>query len=67
VECSRLDGLNFVSTTAYPMEQFDRFEVLNGIAGSLYGPASPAGSFNYSSKRVLDKSVEFMKLERNIV
>jgi iron complex outermembrane receptor protein len=57
VECSRLDGLNIVSTTAYPMEQFDRFEVLNGIAGSLYGPASPAGSFNYSSKRVLDKSV----------
>ena len=52
VECSRLDGLNIVSTTAYPMEQFDRFEVLNGIAGSLYGPASPAGSFNYSSKRV---------------
>jgi iron complex outermembrane receptor protein len=33
VECSRLDGLNIVSTTAYPMEQFDRFEVLNGIAG----------------------------------
>jgi iron complex outermembrane receptor protein len=54
VECSRLDGLNIVSTTAYPMEQFDRFEVLNGIAGSLYGPASPAGSFNYTSKRVRD-------------
>jgi iron complex outermembrane receptor protein len=52
VECSRLDGMNIVSTTAYPMEQFDRFEVLNGIAGSLYGPASPAGSFNYASKRV---------------
>ncbi|MDR3366298.1 MAG: TonB-dependent receptor plug domain-containing protein [Prevotellaceae bacterium] len=52
VECSRLDGMNIVSTTAYPMEQFDRFEVLNGIAGSLYGPASPAGSFCYSSKRV---------------
>jgi iron complex outermembrane receptor protein len=57
VECSRLDGLNIVSTTAYPMEQFDRFEVLNGIAGSLYGPASPAGSFNYSSKRV--KTISF--------
>ncbi|MDR3260389.1 MAG: TonB-dependent siderophore receptor [Tannerella sp.] len=57
VECSRLDGMNIVSTTAYPMEQFDRFEVLNGIAGSLYGPASPAGSFNYSSKRVRDVAV----------
>jgi iron complex outermembrane receptor protein len=57
VECSRLDGLNIVSTTAYPMEQFDRFEVLNGIAGSLYGPASPAGAFNYSSKRVKDAPV----------
>jgi iron complex outermembrane receptor protein len=57
VECSRLDGLNIVSTTAYPMEQFDRFEVLNGIAGSLYGPASPAGSFNYASKRVKELPV----------
>jgi iron complex outermembrane receptor protein len=56
VECSRLDGMNIVSTTAYPMEQFDRFEVLNGIAGSLYGPASPAGSFNYTSKRVREQA-----------
>ncbi|WP_423821207.1 TonB-dependent siderophore receptor [Salinisphaera sp. SPP-AMP-43] len=48
---SRLDGLNIVSTTNYPGAQFSRIEVLNGLAGSLYGPASPAGTFNYTSKR----------------
>jgi len=46
-----LDGLNIVGTTDYPAEQFDRVEVLNSLAGSLYGPASPAGMFNYVSKR----------------
>ncbi|MFF7708434.1 TonB-dependent siderophore receptor [Pseudomonas sp. NPDC007930] len=54
VQNSRLDGLNVVSTTEYPAEQFDRVEVLNGLAGSLYGPANPAGTFNLVSKRPTD-------------
>lgn len=54
VETTRLDGLNIVSTTSYPMEQFQNLEILNGIAGSLYGPAAPSGSFNYTNKRVLN-------------
>lgn len=54
VQNSMIDGLNVVSTTDYATEQFDHIEVLNGLAGSLYGPANPAGLFNFVSKRASD-------------
>lgn len=54
VQNSMIDGLNVVSTTDYAAEQFDHLEVLNGLAGSLYGPANPAGLFNFVSKRPTD-------------
>lgn len=56
VQNSRLDGLNIVSTTDYPAEQFDSLQVLNGLAGSLYGPANPAGTFNFISRRPTDST-----------
>lgn len=54
VQNSMIDGLNVVSTTDYAAEQFDHIEVLNGLAGSLYGPANPAGLFNFVAKRATD-------------
>lgn len=54
VQNSMIDGLNVVSTTDYAAEQFDHIEVLNGLAGALYGPANPAGLFNFVSKRASD-------------
>jgi iron complex outermembrane receptor protein len=54
VQNSRLDGLNVVSTTDYPAEQLGSVSVLNGLAGSLYGPANPAGTFDMISKRPTD-------------
>lgn len=51
VQNTRVDGLNIAATTDYPVEQFDRIEVLNGLAGAIYGPANPAGTFNYVLKR----------------
>lgn len=48
---NHLDGLNIVSTTAFPMEMLERVEVINSLTGALYGPASPAGNFNYVQKR----------------
>lgn len=48
---NHLDGLNVVGTTAWPMEMMERVEVVNGLTGALYGPASPAGSFNFVQKR----------------
>lgn len=54
VQNSMIDGLNVVSTTDYAAEQFSQIEVLNGLAGALYGPANPAGIFNFVSKRPTD-------------
>ncbi|MDD2336943.1 MAG: TonB-dependent siderophore receptor [Geobacteraceae bacterium] len=55
VQNNRMDGMNMVATTAYPMEQFERIEILNGLAGSMYGPSNPAGIFNFVLKRPTDK------------
>lgn len=54
VQNSMLDGLNVVATTDYATDQFAQIQVLNGLAGSLYGPANPAGLFNFVSKRPTD-------------
>ena len=53
-ENNRMDGMNIAVTTAYPMEQFEQIEVLNGLTGSLYGPANPSGVFNFVLKRPTD-------------
>ena len=54
VQATRLDGLNIIGTTAIPTENLSGIQVLNGLAGSLYGPATPAGVFNYTLKRPTD-------------
>lgn len=48
---SRLDGVNIISTTAFPIEMLERVDIINGLTGSLYGPASPSGQFNFTQKR----------------
>lgn len=48
---NHLDGFNIAGTTAYPMELFERVEVIASLTGALYGPANPAGNFNYVTKR----------------
>lgn len=58
VQNTRIDGMNIAATTDYPAEQFERIEVLNGLAGSLYGPANPAGTFNYVLKRPTAKPMQ---------
>lgn len=55
VHTTFLDGLNIATTTDYPAEQFERVEVLNGMGGALFGPATPSGFFNFVSKRPLFK------------
>ncbi|WP_019091558.1 TonB-dependent siderophore receptor [Komagataeibacter europaeus] len=55
---SRLDGLNVVSTTPYPAEWVDNLQVLNGLAGAMYGPENPAGVFEYTLKRPTNRRTE---------
>ncbi|CBG87520.1 TonB-dependent receptor [Citrobacter rodentium] len=54
---SRLDGLNIVSTTAFPVEMLERLDILNSLTGALYGPASPAGQFNFVAKRPTEQTL----------
>ncbi|WP_050763916.1 TonB-dependent receptor [Beijerinckia indica] len=54
VQNTRLDGLNIIGTTAIPVEILDNVQVLNGMAGALYGPAAPSGTFSYTLKRPTD-------------
>lgn len=61
VQNTRIDGLNIAATTDYAIEQFEQIEVLNGLAGALYGPASPAGTFNYMFKRPAATSLSALK------
>lgn len=63
VQNNRMDGMNMVATTAYPMEQFERIEVLNGLGGAMYGPANPSGIFNYVLKRPTDKPLRRLFLD----
>ncbi|GEO81029.1 TonB-dependent receptor [Pararhodospirillum oryzae] len=51
VQNTRMNGMNVFAVTPYPMEQLETVEVLYGLSGALYGPAAPAGTFNYILKR----------------
>ncbi|EOT5498108.1 TonB-dependent receptor [Citrobacter koseri] len=59
---SRLDGLNIVSTTAFPVEMLERLDVLNSLTGALYGPASPVGQFNFVAKRPTEETLRKVTL-----
>ncbi|MDE1149666.1 MAG: TonB-dependent receptor [Azospirillaceae bacterium] len=54
VQDTRLDGLNVIGTTAIAAENLAGIQVLNGLAGALYGPQPPAGVFDYQLKRPTD-------------
>ena len=52
---TRIDGLSIVGTSATAAEMLDSVEVMNGLSGALYGPATPAGVFNYQLKRPTER------------
>jgi iron complex outermembrane recepter protein len=52
---TKLDGMTMFITGATAMEQFQQIEVFNGVPASIYGPANPAGMFNFISKRPTDQ------------
>jgi iron complex outermembrane recepter protein len=53
-ENTRVDGLNAIGTTAIPVENLSAIEVLNGPEGALFGPETPAGTFDYILARPTD-------------
>jgi iron complex outermembrane receptor protein len=62
VQNSRIDGVNIAATTDYPTEQFERIDVLNGLAGAIYGPTNPAGLFSYVLKRPTEQPSAYLRV-----
>src|SRR5450830_1272515 len=48
---TRMDGKTMFITGANAMEPVQQLEVLTGAPAAAYGPANPAGMFNFVSKR----------------
>jgi iron complex outermembrane receptor protein len=51
---TRLDGLAVIGTTAIAGEMLSGVDVLNGVGSGFYGPQTPAGVFNYQTKKPTD-------------
>jgi iron complex outermembrane recepter protein len=45
------DGMGIAVTTPSALEEYEQVEVVNGLAGPLFGPANPSGMFNFITKR----------------
>lgn len=48
---TRLDGMTIFVTGANALEQLQQIEVFSGLPASVFGPANPAGMFNFVTKR----------------
>jgi iron complex outermembrane receptor protein len=62
---TKLDGMTMFITVPSAMEQFQQIEVVNGVPASLYGPANPAGMFNFVSKRSTDQPLHEVGVSYN--
>ncbi len=48
---TRMDGMTIFVTGANALEPLQQIEVFSGLPASVYGPANPAGMFNFVTKR----------------
>ena len=48
---TRQDGMTIFVTGANALEQLQQIEVFSGLPAAVYGPANPAGMFNFVTKR----------------
>jgi iron complex outermembrane recepter protein len=62
-ESTRIDGMNVRADTALPMDLYERYDVLTGPAGALYGPTYAGGMINGVLKRPTEKRFEHVALE----
>jgi iron complex outermembrane receptor protein len=57
----RKDGMGFAVTTPSALEEYEQLEVVDGLAGPMYGPTQPSGVFNFITKRPTEE--QFRELE----
>lgn len=59
---SRMDGMTIFATGANALEQLQQIEVFSGVPAAAYGPANPAGMFNFVSKRPTSEPLRRLNL-----
>ena len=59
---TRLDGMTVFVTGANPIESLQQIEVFSGLPAAAYGPANPAGMFNFVSKRPTSEPLRRLNL-----
>ena len=59
----RKDGMGLAVTTPSAMEEYEQIEVINGLAGPMYGPTNPSGIFNFVTKRPTDEPLRQLELQ----
>ena len=59
---TRLDGMTVFVTGANALEQLQQIEVFSGLPAAIYGPANPAGMFNFVSKRPTSEPLRRLNL-----
>lgn len=63
VQNTRMDGMSVFAVVPYPMDQLAGVEILSGLSGGLFGPAAPAGTFNFILKRPTEDPLREIGLE----
>jgi iron complex outermembrane receptor protein len=58
----RKDGMGFAVTTPSALEEYEQLEIVNGLAGPMYGPTQPSGVFNFVTKRPTDEQLREIEL-----
>jgi len=59
----RKDGMGIAVTTPSALEEYEQLEVVNGLGGSMFGPANPSGMFNFVTKRPTDEPLREVELQ----
>ena len=62
---TRLDGMTLFVTGANAIEQLQQIEVFSGLPATVFGPANPAGMFNFVAKRPTDEPLRRLSLGYN--
>ncbi len=57
------DGMGIAVTTPSALEEYEQIEVVNGLAGPLFGPANPSGMFNFITKRPTEERLGELELD----
>ena len=59
----RKDGMGFAVTTPSALEEYEQIEIVNGLAGPMYGPTQPSGVFNFVTKRPTNEQFREVELD----